>query len=406
MRIVDVNEFYSPTGGGVRTYLDRKMGIMADLGHELIVVAPWHEDRIEVRPDGGTIYWTKALPLIFDRNYHMFHSAKRITDLLDELKPDLVETSTLCLPAHVIGNWQGDAAKVFFAHGDHIGAYFQRWFENYASVEQVERWFSGYTRYMAYLLRQYDAFVTNGPELARRFSRRGLQVDASIPLGIEKQHFSPDLRDEDLRASLLAECGLPRDGHLLIGLGRHHPEKRWEMVIDAVQAAAATRPIGLIQLGDGILRKKLQQRVARHPNIRLFHTIYDREQLSRVLASCDALIHGSDMEPFGLVPSEALASGLPLIIPDEGGSSQLADPRYTEVYRARDEASASDAIHRLFSRDQHTLRQAAKTAAASVHTDRQHAIELMDFYGELCQQRKASRGSARHEVMTGLPSLA
>ncbi len=25
MRIVDVNEFYSPTGGGVRTYIDRKM---------------------------------------------------------------------------------------------------------------------------------------------------------------------------------------------------------------------------------------------------------------------------------------------------------------------------------------------------------------------------------------------
>ena len=40
MRIVDVNEYYSPTGGGVRTYLDRKMGIMAELGHELIVIAP------------------------------------------------------------------------------------------------------------------------------------------------------------------------------------------------------------------------------------------------------------------------------------------------------------------------------------------------------------------------------
>ena len=39
MRIVDVNEIYSPTGGGVRTYIDRKIGIMADLGHELIVLA-------------------------------------------------------------------------------------------------------------------------------------------------------------------------------------------------------------------------------------------------------------------------------------------------------------------------------------------------------------------------------
>ena len=46
MRIVDVNEYYSPTGGGVRTYLDRKMGILAELGHELIVIAPGRENMI------------------------------------------------------------------------------------------------------------------------------------------------------------------------------------------------------------------------------------------------------------------------------------------------------------------------------------------------------------------------
>ncbi len=45
MRIVDVNEFYSPTGGGVRTYIDRKMSILAEMGHELIVLAPGTEDR-------------------------------------------------------------------------------------------------------------------------------------------------------------------------------------------------------------------------------------------------------------------------------------------------------------------------------------------------------------------------
>jgi alpha-1,6-mannosyltransferase len=40
MRIVDVNEFYSPTGGGVRTYIDRKMSILAEMGHELILPPP------------------------------------------------------------------------------------------------------------------------------------------------------------------------------------------------------------------------------------------------------------------------------------------------------------------------------------------------------------------------------
>ena len=59
MRIVDVNEFYSPTGGGVRTYIDRKMSIMADMGHELICIACGKEDRVEERAGGGKIIYIK-----------------------------------------------------------------------------------------------------------------------------------------------------------------------------------------------------------------------------------------------------------------------------------------------------------------------------------------------------------
>ena len=60
MRIVDVNEYYCPTGGGVRTYVNRKMRLLADLGHELIVVAPGHENRLEHRPCGGRVFWVAA----------------------------------------------------------------------------------------------------------------------------------------------------------------------------------------------------------------------------------------------------------------------------------------------------------------------------------------------------------
>jgi len=55
VRIVDVNEFYSPTGGGVRSYIDRKLAVMATLGHELIVIAPGREDRVEYRAGKGRV---------------------------------------------------------------------------------------------------------------------------------------------------------------------------------------------------------------------------------------------------------------------------------------------------------------------------------------------------------------
>ena len=397
MRIVDINEYYSPTGGGVRTYLDRKMRIMAELGHELIVIAPYDEDRIEDRPDGGRIYWVKAPPLIVDRNYWLFKDTAPVLRLLDQLKPDVVENSSPWRPAWALSRWQGDALKVFFAHNDNIGAYPQRWLAPFASPDRIERMFGWYTRYMNRFLEGFDAFVTNGPALAKRYRRRGVYVDAAMPLGIDRNHFSPNLRDEALRASMLAQLDLPPEGHLLVGLGRHHREKRWPVVIDAVERAGANMPVGLMLLGDGMQRAQLERQIAGNTHIRLFRPVYDRERFSRILASADALIHGSDQEPFGLVASEALASGLPLIVPNDGGCAEVADPVFAETYQGGDSKSAAAAIRRLFARESSILRAAARHAAGQVLSDRDHAIALVELYSEMIAERAG--GAPRRQRM-------
>ena len=388
MRIVDVNEFYSPTGGGVRTYIDRKMGTMADLGHELIVIAPGSENRVEERPGGGRIIYVRTGRLPFDRNYGLFWDSAPITRLLDQLQPDLVETSSPWRPPWIVGQWQGNAVKTFFMHNDNVAAYALRWFEGVAPIERIERAFAWYSQYMSDFLQHFDAVVTNGPALEKRLRARGVRIDASMPLGIERGHFSPDLRDERLRAALLTQCGLPPEGHLLLGLGRHHPEKRWRLVIDAVERAGSELPVGLILLGAGVETQKIERRVAGSPHIRLFRPVYDRERLARIMASCDALIHGSEGEPFGLVASEAMAAGLPLIVPDTGGCAEIADPHSAELYTARDAGSAALAIGRLVARDQPILRRAARVAAAKVRSDREHTVELMEYYQGLVDAKR------------------
>lgn len=400
MRIVDVNEYYSPTGGGVRTYLDRKMRIMAELGHELIVIAPWDEDRIEDRPDGGRIYWIKSPPLIFDRNYWLFRDDAAIVRLLDQLAPDVVEISSPWRPPWVIGRWQSEALKIFFAHNDNVGAYGYRLFGGIASIDRIEAMFAWYARYFDRFLAGLDAFVTNGPALAKRYRRRGITVDAAMPLGIDRSHFSPDLRDEKLRASMLAQLDLPPEGHLLIGLGRHNWEKRWPVVIDAVEQAGADMPVGLILLGDGMQRSQLERQIAGNQHIRLFRPVYDRERFSRILASADALIHGSDQEPFGLVASEALASGLPLIVPDDGGCAEIADPLFAETYRGGDSRACAAAIRRLFARDQPILRAAARHAAGQVLSDRDHASALIELYAGLIEAKR-SRAPDQFKAVSG-----
>ena len=388
MRIVDVNEFYSPTGGGVRTYVDRKMDILADRGHQLIVVAPGREDREEERPGGGRVIYRRSPPMPFDSNYGLFWDAGPVHDLLDRFDPDVVECSSPWRPAWIVADWEGRAIKSYFFHGDNMEAYPKTWLERFASGERIERAFGWYDRYMARFLDRFDTVVTNGPALQKRLVGRGLRVDAACTLGIERHRFSPTLRDEELRAGLLAQCGLPPSAHLLVGIGRHHREKRWPMVIDAVQRAGAALPIGLVLLGQGIATRALEKHAGESPHVRLFHPVYDRHRLAQIMASADALIHGSSAEPFGLVAYEALASGAPLIVPDEGGAFEASDPAYAETYAAGDAAACAAAIGRLFARDRQMVRAAAAVAARHVRSDEEHAAALVAHYDRVIAARR------------------
>jgi alpha-1,6-mannosyltransferase len=383
MRIVDVNEFYSPTGGGVRTYVDRKMEILGDKGHQLIVIAPGVGDSVEVRPSGGQIIYVASPRMPFDANYGVFWKAKPIQDLLDQLSPDVIECSSPFRPAWIVGQWQGPALKIFFMHNDNVEAYPKRWFEGLLSPACVEKAFAWYSRYMGNFLSLYDAVVTNGPVLHQRLSQRGVRVDASMPLGIERQYFSPHNRDEALRAALLANCGLSPDASLLLGVGRHHREKRWELIVEAVRQAQSTRPIALYLVGTGPRRQAIERQIAGLPFIKLLDPIYDRDRLATLLASSDAYIHGSEAEPFGLVVSEALASGTPLIVPREGGAGAIARPAYSETFQGANASSCAQAIARLLDRDKRGLRLAATKAAAGVRSDTDHLEQLIAYYSDL-----------------------
>jgi alpha-1,6-mannosyltransferase len=159
------------------------------------------------------------------------------------------------------------------------------------------------------------------------------------------------------------------------------------MVIAAASEAGGHAPLGLVIVGDGMDRARIERAAARSPHVHLAGAIRDRQALASVLASADGLVHGGDAETFGLVPAEALASGLPLVLPDRSGSAQLADPAFTESYRSGDTASAAAAIARLLARDPGTLKAAARQAAAKVRSDAEHFAQLFEHFTELAGRR-------------------
>jgi alpha-1,6-mannosyltransferase len=187
---------------------------------------------------------------------------------------------------------------------------------------------------------------------------------------------------------MLATCELQEDASLLIAVGRHHPEKRLRTIIQAVSRAQTSRKIGLYIAGDGFLRAWVERWALNAQNVYVAGQINDPEQLATMMASADALIHGSAAETFGLVLAEALCSGTPLIVPDAGASATFAGPGYAETYRAGDAADGAAAILRLLAGDRKEQSRAALAAAdARVFNVEQHFEKLFEIYGRIVAQR-------------------
>lgn len=393
MKIVDITEFYSEHGGGVRTYVAQKLRASARLGHETIIVAPGRADREERRP-GGKIVWVRAPVLPMDRRYHIFTRAKGVWDVLDREQPDIIEGSSPWRGGWIAARWQGAAARVLVMHADPVAVYPHTFLDHLISRPRIDRMFGWFWSYLRRLNQGFTATVVAGDWLAQRFESFGMRGLAVVPFGVERSIFTPEARSPAVRASMLTACGLAA-GKILLAVGRHHPEKRLGVLIDAAAKASRTLPTGLFIIGDGPTRTMVERHAARHAHIHIAGQVADRHQVAAYMASADALLHGSASETYGLAVAEAMCCGTPIIVPTTGGAGDFADRAWGESYEAGDADAAARAIVRLLTRERDLLSRAAlEAAAARIGNAETHFERLFGFYETLITGKPAPAFSA------------
>jgi alpha-1,6-mannosyltransferase len=283
----------------------------------------------------------------------------------------------------MVARWRGAAPRALVMHSDPLAAYAYRWFGGLARRETIDRRFDWFWRHLRALDRRFDLIVCASRDLARRLSAGGLANVATEPMGVEPGRFSPARRDETLRAGMLAQCELPPDAALLLGIGRFAPEKRWPMVVEAVTRAGYERPVGLMLIGAGRERDRIARAAGGNPHVRLVQPMGDRDALAAILASADALVHGCEAETFCMVAAEARASGLPLIVPDAGGASDQLVPGQGALYRAADGRALAAAIAGFIDDDPAAHRARAAADAAATRTMDSHFADLFARYAAL-----------------------
>jgi alpha-1,6-mannosyltransferase len=249
--------------------------------------------------------------------------------------------------------------------------------------ERVDRLLSPAWRGLARLAGRFDATVVSGDWLARRLADHGIPRAVCVPFGIDKHRFAAARRDPGVRERWLATCGAPPDARLLVAVGRLDPEKRVGTVLEAFARAAERRPLALVVFGRGSMARLVARRARAIPGVHVAGWVGDPDEMARVIASADALVHGGAAETYGMAVAESICAGVPVVVPDRGGAAALAGPAHAETYAAGDAASCAAAIERLLARDPVALRSGCEQAARSIASIDDHFDRLFELYARM-----------------------
>lgn len=116
-----------------------------------------------------------------------------------------------------------------------------------------------------------------------------------------------------------------RGATTLLSVGRFAPEKRQDVILDAVARSRHRDRIRLVLVGSGPLEPLLRER-AQALGVRAELGPVSDAKLAALYAEADVFVHASEVELEGMAVLEAMATGLPVLVAasSESAASQFA----------------------------------------------------------------------------------
>ena len=184
-------------------------------------------------------------------------------------------------------------------------------------------------------------------------------------------------------AEVRAELGLADGRPLVVAVGRLHPQKGYDVLLDAAARwASGAEPPLVAVAGDGPLQEELAARIAaeRLPVVLLGR----RSDVADLLAAADLAVLPSRWEARSLTAQEALRAGTPLVATRTGGLPELLGDG-ARLVPVGDAAALAGAVSDLLE-DPARARQLAEAGARQAATwpdEAATARQLVALYREL-----------------------
>lgn len=401
MKTLHLTNAYHSASGGIRTFYNALLDAANRRRREVVLVVPGAAPSTTEVGAYGRIHTIQARRApAFDRRYrlmlpthYMPFTASPIVRVLAAERPALVEISEkYALPylaAMLRKNWHRQVVRPTLVglscerFDDAMAAYLSR----ASSARTFTEW---YIRHIYGPPFDYHIAVSRytAAELHAALPDRAPGFIRVCPMGVHADGFGPDRRSTALRERLLRSAGGTAGSRLLFYAGRLSPEKNLELLLDAVErlvAAGDGCDYRLVLAGDGPRRAWLEEQGRTRLGGRVaFAGNLDRPDLAAACASADVFVHPNPREPFGIGPLEAMASGVPVVVPASGGVLEYAHDGNAWLAEP-DAASFAAAVRDAQRGDPARVRAARATALAF---DWCHVAErYFTLYDELHDQR-------------------
>jgi glycosyltransferase involved in cell wall biosynthesis len=173
------------------------------------------------------------------------------------------------------------------------------------------------------VVRRCTAVLHCGRLGAEYFASYAARSEATFPFPYEPDYPVLQSVSPEKVAAVRSQLSLPNNRRYLLYVGRLVEVKRVDLLLEAFAQIASKRPAwDLIIAGDGPLRASLEASRPGHLTPRLVWTgfLADYATLAALYRSADVLVLPSDIEPWGVVVTEA-ATGLAIVCSSTVGAA-------------------------------------------------------------------------------------
>lgn len=340
MKIGIVSPYYMHAFGGVQTLIGHLQRLLAERGHEVLVIAPKPrlETSVEKTPDGVVLLGVSA-EVNFKNPFHttfpLAASSRRlVADFLKDHEFDVINIHEPWMPLLPYQILQEATCPI-------VGTTHARWPRSWFN-KSLEKARAPYFRMVLGKLDKITAVSSVAAENVN-FVDKGLEVQI-IPNAIDREEFA--LRIAGLRQ--------PEHEPYILYLNRLERRKGPLLLLKAYREYAARtekKPLPLIMAGAGPQADSLYNYVVRHgiDNLVSFEGFVSDRRKMELFANAHLYVSPAPFgESFGIVLLESMAAGLPVLAGNnEGYRTVLTGLGRDSLINPRDSAGFAAAMDRF-----------------------------------------------------------